>query len=356
MEEFLQHKTPYRAAYIHGPPGSGKSTFGRTALRENDFDVVEYTATEERSKTIVDFIAEQSSTCNNVLRMFSGHASKTAIFIDDIDCIHDKLSSLIKLIKPCKGRFVPIVLVGNTCNDKKMKDLIKACFTVCIPPPSATFMRTLVAQHPFADMIVAGSNNNLRKLFYLSKVITTKEHADAIVKSHVVDTSKTFTAKLFNTLSEFSDHHILNDNDRTIVAMLWHENVIDHVNDPVTYRTILSNMCFADYIDRVTFQRQIWQFNRLSSLVKTFYNNLLLHRHTVPKPREVRFTKILTKYSTEYNNLVFIQRICRTLLIDFNSLMLLINSKRAMHPSAILAGMKTDAITLTDVNRLLRFV
>jgi hypothetical protein len=354
MDEFLHHRTPYRTAYVHGPPGCGKSTFALTALTRNNFDVVQYNATEERTKTIVDFITDYSVTCNNVMRMFRRLPNKTAIFVDDLDCMHDKLSSLIKIVKPTKGVFIPIVLVGNTCNDKKMKDLIKSCFTLCLPTPSATFLRSLITS-PFADVLVSQCNGNLHKLFYLAKLVTTEEHAAAFGHFHTVDTSKTFTLKLFATKTDFSEHHTLNDNDRTIVGMLWHENVIDVMPDPFLYCQILRNMCFADYIDRITFQRQIWQFNKLSSLIKTFYNNMLLHAACTPSLRDVRFTKILTKYSTEYNNIVFIQRVCRTLLLDYTSLAALIRSKMEQPAAVILKDLKTEDLTITDVNRLLRY-
>ena len=42
------------------------------------------------------------------------------------------------------------------------------------------------------------------------------------------------------------------------------------------YNKILNNVCFSDYIDRITFQKQIWIFNEMSSLIKTFYNNSTL--------------------------------------------------------------------------------
>ena len=80
-------------------------------------------------------------------------------------------------------------------------------------------------------------------------------------------------------------------------------------------------MCYADYIDRITFQNQIWQFNEMSSLMKTFYSNKIYH-DTFPenlnlfKPNEVRFTKVLTKYSTEYNNMLFIYNLCQKLDMD----------------------------------------
>ena len=33
-------------------------------------------------------------------------------------------------------------------------------------------------------------------------------------------------------------------------------------------------------------------------------------------PQDVRFTKVLTKYSTEYNNSLFIQNLCKQLNMD----------------------------------------
>ena len=73
-------------------------------------------------------------------------------------------------------------------------------------------------------------------------------------------------------------------------------------------------------MDRITFQKQIWQFNEMTSILKTFYNNKLYHDRFEKKPffnpSEVRFTKVLTKYSTEYNNHLFIQNLCSILGMD----------------------------------------
>ena len=83
-------------------------------------------------------------------------------------------------------------------------------------------------------------------------------------------------------------------------------------------------MCYADYIDRITFQNQIWQFNEMSSLMKTFYNNNIYHetfQNNPYKPNEVRFTKVLTKYSTEYNNTLFIFNMCKELDMDKRDLL-----------------------------------
>jgi hypothetical protein len=118
---------------------------------------------------------------------------------------------------------------------------------------------------------------------------------------------------------------MINETDRTIIALLWHENIVDYLEKIPNnksfpfYLRILENICYADYIDRITFQNQIWQFNEMSSLMKTFYNNKLYHEYFPTQKindNEIRFTKVLTKYSTEYNNYLFIFSLCQTLDMD----------------------------------------
>jgi len=140
--------------------------------------------------------------------------------------------------------------------------------------------------------------------------------------------SKTIVKKLINAPCKLSEHSaMMNETDRTIVGLLWHENVVDVLAKQPNqldafrfYKDALDNICLADYIDRITFQKQIWQFNEMSSLIKTFYTNKLYHERftTRPKfnPSEVRFTKVLTKYSTEYNNTLFIQMMCQKFGMD----------------------------------------
>jgi hypothetical protein len=131
----------------------------------------------------------------------------------------------------------------------------------------------------------------------------------------------------------------MNETDRTIVALLWHENIVDVLeNKPIEksfpfYYKILKNMCFADYIDRITFQSQIWQFNEMSSLMKTLYNNKLYHDNFPENkdkflPNEVRFTKVLTKYSTEYNNMLFIYNLSQQLDLDKKDLIIMFQELR----------------------------
>ena len=82
-------------------------------------------------------------------------------------------------------------------------------------------------------------------------------------------------------------------------------------------------------------QKQIWQFNEMSSMNKTFHNNYLYHNafpenNNKFKPTEVRFTKVLTKYSTEYNNMMFIYGLCQELDLDKYELIFMFQEIRLM--------------------------
>jgi hypothetical protein len=159
----------------------------------------------------------------------------------------------------------------------------------------------------------------------------------------------------------------MNETDRTSVGLLWHENIIDTIEKLDKKQSIpfyisqLDNICFADYIDRITFQKQIWQFNEMSSLIKTFKNNKLYHETFKKKikynPSEVRFTKVLTKYSTEYNNSLFIQKLCQKLGMDKKDLFgFFIQLNNNNDNSEIINLLENYEISKLDVNRIYRYI
>jgi len=187
------------------------------------------------------------------------------------------------------------------------------------------------------------------------------------IKSYSDDTKK-ITNKLINNYYPLSEHNnIMNETDRTSVGLLWHENIIDVIDKIDKKQSIpfylkqLDNICFADYIDRITFQKQIWQFNEMSSLIKTFKNNKLYHETIKNKqkynPTEVRFTKVLTKYSTEYNNSLFIQKLCQRLGMDKKDLFgFFIELKNTYDDNEILNLLENYEIGKLDINRIYRYI
>jgi hypothetical protein len=270
--------------------------------------------------------------------------------MDEIDGMNngDKggINSLIKLIRPKKTKkqkmeeitMNPIICIGNYHIDKKIKELMKVCNVIELktPTPSQTFSLLRSILPKIKDSLLSNMNqfvqgdlrkvNNIYHLYTKNPDILTNHVFEKLfqIKSYEDDTKK-ITQKIINTPFSIDQHlSVMNETDRTIVGLLWHENIIDflekmNITESIPfYLNMLDNLCFADYIDRVTFQKQIWQFNEMSSLIKTFKNNKLYH-DTFKKKQlasDIRFTKVLTKYSTEYNNYTFIQNLSQQLGMD----------------------------------------
>lgn len=342
-----------KGIYLYGSPGSGKTEFIMKILREMNYDAIKYDAGDIRNKNLIDSITSNNLSRCNVLEMMKRSKKKIAIVMDEIDGMNggDKggITALIKLIRQKKTKkqklenktLNPIICIGNFAFDKKIKELMKVCNSYELMTPTNdqvdciinTYMPNIV--HSLIPDIVKYIQGDLRKLEFIWNLYVKKpEHLNANTLNNIFqckmnnDDSKTITKTLINREVHIKEHNsFMNETDRTIVALLWHENIIDMISNVDKslafsfYFKILQNMCFADYTDRITFQNQIWQFNEMSSLIKTFHNNKLFHA-TFPefiekyKPDEVRFTKVLTKYSTEYNNLLFIFELCQELDMD----------------------------------------
>ena len=344
-----------RGLYIYGSPGSGKTQFVENILKDLDYDVIKFDAGDVRNKSIIETITKHNMSDKNVISMFRKKIKNIAIVMDEIDGMNsgDKggINSLIKLIRPKKTKkqkkeqitMTPIICIGNYHIDKKIREMMKICTSIELKKPTNEQVKNLIEllmpkiENGVLTNIVEFIQGDLRKLKSTYEIYNTHQ---SILKNQLIqnlfqkknynEDTKEITKKLLNNIYKIDDHSLLmNETDRTSVALLFHENIIDlfqgkNNNEIINfYIGVLDNICFSDYIDRITFQKQIWVFNEMSSLIKTFYNNYLLHKKLKKKykknkynPSDVRFTKVLTKYSTEYNNSLFFQNLCKQLNMD----------------------------------------
>ena len=382
-----------KGIYVYGDPGTGKTTFVTNILKELNYDIINYDAGDIRNTSVIEDITKHNMSDKNIMSLFNKQVKKIAIIMDEIDGMNngDKggINTLIKLIRPKKTKkqkleeitMNPIICIGNYRVDKKIKELMKVCNTVELKTPT-NIQINQVTQMLFSDVdiIIKNKINNfiqgdLRKLNSIYNIYKNKPD---IFKNKIIenifqiksynDDTKKITNKLINNYYNINEHaNIMNETDRTSVGLLWHENIIDVIDkcdkkiSVPFYINQLDNICFADYIDRTTFQKQIWQFNEMSSLIKTFKNNKLYHEQFTKKqkynPSEVRFTKVLTKYSTEYNNSLFIQKLCQKLGMDKKDLFgYFIDLKNKYDDNEIFALFENYEITKLDINRIYRYL
>ena len=350
--------------YIYGSSGVGKTTFVLNVLKKMNYDVIHYDAGDVRNKALIENIASNNISSYNVLDMLHKRVKKIAIVMDEIDGMNsgDKggLTALIKLIRQKKTKkqklenmtLNPIICIGNYNVDKKIKELMKVCNLFEFKTPTPDQMKALIqTTFPNIDkskieIIERYAMGDLRKLEFIKKLDSKKPeliNADILqnilnIKTFNEDTNK-ITKSLVAHPYKMEDHNtLMNETDRTTVALLWHENIVDTIPQQAEkslpfYLRFLENVCYSDYIDRITFQNQIWHFNEMSSLMKTFNNNRLFHliKEDNKKLDEVRFTKVLTKYSTEYNNIEFIYDLCQKLDVDKKDLISLFQELRIFY-------------------------
>ena len=378
-----------KGIYIYGEPGTGKTTFIINILKELDYDIIKYDAGDFRNKSIIDTISQHNMSDKNIMSLFHKKIKKIAIIMDEIDGMNngDKggINTLIKLIRPKKTKkqkleeitMNPIICIGNYHIDKKIKELMKVCNTIELKTPTQEQINTIVKEiMPTLDpLFIQYIQGDLKKLHNIWNIYQNKKD---ILQSEIIqnvfqlktynDDTKQIVQKIITQPFDIEEHNtIMNETDRTIIGLLWHENIIEvidkmkpNVSIPF-YIKQLDNICFADYIDRITFQKQIWQFNEMSSLIKTFKNNHLYHSSFKKKRKfnvaDVRFTKVLTKFSTEYNNTLFIQNLCQQLAMDKKDVFaFFLDLKSKYNENELVVYLENYEITKLDINRIYRYI
>jgi hypothetical protein len=387
-----------RGIYLYGSPGSGKTEFINKVLKDLDYDIIKFDAGDVRNKSIIETITKHNMSDKNIISMFKKKIQNIAIVMDEIDGMNsgDKggINSLIKLIRPKKTKkqkkeqitMTPILCIGNYHIDKKIREMMKICTSVELKKPTNEQIKKMIEllmpkiETSLITNIVEFIQGDLRKFKSTYEIYKTHQ---SILKNQLIqnlfqkknynEDTKEITKKLLNNLYKINEHSLLmNETDRTSVALLFHENIIDlfrteNKGEIINfYIEVLDNICFSDYIDRITFQKQIWVFNEMSSLIKTFYNNYLLHKELNKKnkknkynPTDVRFTKVLTKYSTEYNNSLFFQDLCKQLNMDRKDLFSFFMNLRKEHSiEKIIELFDNDNydINKLDITRFYRYI
>lgn len=326
----MNDNTKPKCIYIYGNYGVGKTTLVKDILKEMNIDMIYYNACNIRNKSLIESFSKMSVSTTNVLSIFKKEKKNIVVVLDEIDNLNngDKcgINQLIKLVRPKKTKKqkeemitnIPIICIGNHKIDKKIKELIS--ITKSFEIIKEIYDCESMCKSNKMNNYINGDIRKYETLKQLSKTIDiTDEVMDCIIQTNSFEETKDNVKKLLIEKQDINYHSFfIHEQDRTITSMILHENIIDYMNEKniVVYKEMLKLICLSDYIDRITFQKQIWNMNELSSMIKTFNVHYLFHEINKNKIKSIRFTKILTKYSNEYNNFIFISKILKQVDID----------------------------------------
>lgn len=266
IDLFIKDNKPI---YITGNSGSGKTYLINSYFKNTNMNIKKITL-----KKIINISYLEEITKLDIIDVFNNKKREIIIIIDDIDVlsIQEKkiINELIKMLKNInkykKKLRYKLIFSGINCSDKKIKELMR-----------------------LSNIIDLG-NNIYNKNIYIN--------IDNILNKN-------------NKVNIFIF-------DKSIQSLLLHENIINNLSkyNIKFYYNFLINFCNGDYYDRISFQKQIWLYNDITFYIKFIINILLYNKENIIlQKKDIRFTKILTKYSNEYNNNIFINNICNKLCL-----------------------------------------
>jgi hypothetical protein len=393
LKNFNKDEKYKRGVYIYGDSGIGKTKFILNLLKKLNYDVIYYDNSVIRNKSLIDTIGSQNLSNSNVHSLFTNKPKRLVVVIDDIDGMNygDKngIISLIKLIRIKKTKKQklenltnnPIICINNKNSDKKISELMKVCHVFELKNPSNTqildivnnllpniFRYSAIENRLINRNILDFLNNNLisinKLLFYEKNNIIYKKFYEnyTLNVSETNENIKIITKDFLENSYDFTKINNILESDRTILSLLFHENIIQILNggNLEVYLKILENYIFSDYIDRIIFQKQIWQLTEMNYIIKLFQNNFILKTNDLLKPiniEDVIFTKILTKYSSEYNNYIFIYNLLQSFLIDKKDIHILFYNLDKIHDiNEIIYLLENYNISKLEIIRIVKLI
>ncbi|KAI8915005.1 replication factor RFC1 C terminal domain-containing protein [Powellomyces hirtus] len=222
-----------RAALLSGPPGIGKTTTAHLVAKLEGFDVLEFNASDTRSKKALDDVFRESIGSHAVTEYFGtavasgakgrsladgGHGKRQLVIMDEVDGMSggDRGGSaeLIQLIKKSK---VPIICICNDRASPKIKSLANHCADFRFRRPAANQVEARIRAiatveglelkpNVVAELVSSTSADirqilNLLSTYRLSGTVMTFDQSKALAKTSEKNTAVSpfdATAKLFS--------------------------------------------------------------------------------------------------------------------------------------------------------------
>ncbi|KAK0074120.1 hypothetical protein PV326_012726, partial [Microctonus aethiopoides] len=186
----------FKACLLSGPPGVGKTTTTQVVCSELGYDLLEFNASDTRSKRLLK--EEISSLLSNTtvkgfysINSQSKTSSKPVLLMDEVDGMagNEDRGGLQELISLIKSTEIPIVCICNDRNNPKMRTLSNYTFDLRFQKPRIEqirgAMKSLCCKENITittenlDQLIISTNQDIRQVInHLAMLVSGSQNND----------------------------------------------------------------------------------------------------------------------------------------------------------------------------------
>ncbi|KAI4487895.1 hypothetical protein M0802_011714 [Mischocyttarus mexicanus] len=167
----------FRATLLSGPPGIGKTTSAQVVCNELGFDLLEFNASDTRSKKLIKEGVSEILSNTTIKNYFTGESKgKHVLLMDEVDGMagNEDRGGLQELVSLIKSTDVPIICICNDRTNPKMRTLSNYTFELKFQKPrleqiraamkSICFKENIKISNERLDQIIESTSHDIRQV------------------------------------------------------------------------------------------------------------------------------------------------------------------------------------------------
>lgn len=343
IKNFKKGKPKYRALFLYGPPGIGKTTIAHIILKKFGYEIIEFNASDVRSqKSVRENISKFLNTIN-VSFINSKVIKPMGIIMDEVDGMSSGdrggVSELVKLIAPKKKEpdqtfFNPVICICNNNTEKKLSELKKFSLQIKFNKPSIYDLQKVAANiilneninidDDAIQIILLYSQNDFRRLTYILEDLKNLFNEETITTENLEGFFETFAKKNIDTNLFEATNKVLNNynnleenlnfykSEKSLLSMMIHENFIYHIQNSKISKIkklensleIIHNLSIGDIVDKYIYNNQFWELQEYNGIIKCCYPSYIISGKKKKKSinNKIVFTTLLSKSALHFGN------------------------------------------------------
>jgi len=339
IEDFKKKKKKYKnCLFLHGSPGLGKTTIANIILKENDFDVIEFNASEVRNQNLLKEKLDKVNSNINIIDCMCMKKKHIGIIFDEIDGLSGgeksgmtEISNII--FEKGVNKNTPFICISNTLS-KKIESIKKKSIYLKINKPSKFTMNKILNKillnedinivEDLKSLIVKSSSFDIRRLitltefiFYKNKNISYENIVNLIDKfdnKTIYLTSYESTDKILNRYNSINDTLLYYEFDKTNIGMFIFENFVKflinnrkgtNIEKLKNLSIIYENFSDSDNLDYEIFIKQKYDLTNYNCILKCSCTSFIINnmnKYSYNKYTKLNYSTLINKSSQEYLN------------------------------------------------------